>query len=826
MAKLFEEVSGASGQPSSSCDIIIYFGAPGPEAIPALLSTPPAASPSSHLSASPGGGESRSGQHGSPRMSAAQASRAASPAAVSPRRAASSCPAELNPTAMPLRCHTLVLRTQPVLLERLLLPDTRRGHGRSIMEVAPAIAGGSACVEPPPASAAAAAAAAAVSAAAWPDNHSGGAASACAETASAGAASVDRNAETMGMPPASASPVSASCPRADEIVEVIVDDEPEVFLDMIKFVYLNTCDVDQNNVKALMHIADKYCIEDMIKHCLKWMQDHFTATLFYHALTFQLCNERFGDLLRQNLQRALRSRRHFTQVISDSTGQWENLTVSFVEAMLSEDELPVVSEMEVLHLLARWARGALARRDEMASENFGTQRVKQLAEAPCAEARRLDRNAEAAMRSTAAITTGSSFGDHTDNSSDAGPEKPCADVVGDSEGGDGEAVSGTGGKDSTTAPTGSASDGIAVDCLSACSVTVAEQLDSDSLAQTREDMLRLLRAVRKTNMHVELSDVDTILQILGLDKLFSSKPPRESSALDPGFMIYRGVAGVNVPASFGELHQLNAVPHAWKGGSVSLGSHDFLQQQDGFRPKQVPEGGETVFPRLCVRINCSSWSHREKRTSKSAASLSRHNSLAAGLGADVSAPTGSWETVSMGPGSLMGLASLNEEPGSGGAQKGAAPRLKTSQDDWEVGRKAVRTGPALTDNEKIDHKVVCAVISGHVRHGIRIGQRERSSIYDIEELTGQCEDVALGGTSTEVEFELLLKVQAPDVCGICKCTLAVLPPESLEPLLEVSFDASAEEHLHFYLSSSYFDTNSSYTVALNWLLRPGLQVHR
>ena len=26
-----------------------------------------------------------------------------------------------------------------------------------------------------------------------------------------------------------------------------------------------------------MHIADKYCIEDIVKHCLQWMQDNFTV---------------------------------------------------------------------------------------------------------------------------------------------------------------------------------------------------------------------------------------------------------------------------------------------------------------------------------------------------------------------------------------------------------------------------------------------------------------------------------------------------------------------------------------------------------------------
>eukprot|EP00971_Amphidinium_carterae_P023094 455634-Amphidinium_carterae.1 len=40
------------------------------------------------------------------------------------------------------------------------------------------------------------------------------------------------------------------------VTEVSVDDEPEVFIELIKFVYMNTCHVDQANVKALMQSAD------------------------------------------------------------------------------------------------------------------------------------------------------------------------------------------------------------------------------------------------------------------------------------------------------------------------------------------------------------------------------------------------------------------------------------------------------------------------------------------------------------------------------------------------------------------------------------------
>jgi len=161
--------------------------------------------------------------------------------------------------------------------------------------------------------------------------------------------------------------------------------------------------------------------------------------------------------------------------------------------------------------------------------------------------------------------------------------------------------------------------------------------------------------------------------------------------------------------------------------------------------------------------------------------------------------------------------------------------LKTmqSQDDWEIGRKhAVRSTsnagmPNITDPEKIHHKVICAVISGHMQHGIRIGQRERSSIYDIEDMNNQCGDeVPLGGTPTEVEFELQLTTQAPNHCGICQCNLAVLPagapsnPTKEDRLLDLTFDASCEESLHFHIASIYFDFNSVYSVEMNWVLRP------
>lgn len=286
--------------------------------------------------------------------------------------------------------------------------------------------------------------------------------------------------------------------------------------------------------------------------------------------------------------------------------------------------------------------------------------------------------------------------------------------------------------------------------------------------------------------------------------------------MDPGFVIYRGVAGVNVATPFGHgLTQPDVVTHAWKGGSVSLGSHDFLRQQDGFRPSSTTDGGEVIFPRLWVRIQCPSWSHREKRMTKSASGHARQS---------FSGPLG---------GASEESSSLLSMPVHEGPQGSSTLKTIQAVDDFEIGRKnsgrAVGGAgvPNISDNEKIDHKVICTVVTGHVHHGIRIGQRERSSIYDLEDCTNQNGvEVLIGGTPNEIEFELQLRAQAPNQCGICRCGLAVLPakapdlPASADHLLDLGFDASSEEPLQFHIASSHFDSNSSYSIEMNWVRRP------
>lgn len=613
--------------------------------------------------------------------------------------------------------------------------------------------------------------------------------------------------------------------RRDGVLDIIVDDEPDIFLEMIKFVYLNTCHVDHNNMKALMLVADKYGIEEIVKLCLQWIEDNFTAVLFYQTLSYRLQRERFQTLLRRSLLNALRSRRHFSLVTEGSAatgGSWEQLPVSFVEALLSRDDLPVVSEAEVLHLLARWAKGALrTRRRSGRKLQSGSPRSASEDEAGASRRAYSPGDASEASGSASASCAGCNNGDFTaalapangEGSVSACYSAAVAIAGGSSDTVDGTVFGGGGGASNGSASTSGTGAGVAASSAAAAERDASSRSSSsngklegdakpegdggDSIAeaggaryalpdkgdasvdpdaQIQRDMIQLLCTIRKSDMMVPISELEPILRLLHLDKLFSGKVPREFAALDPGFMIHRVVAGVN------ELNQPNVLQERWKGCQALLGSRDFLQQIDGFKPSSVQDGTIVTFPRLWVRIECSSWSHREKRTSKNSTGQSQGPSM-----------------------------------------------LKTvqSQDDWEIGRKvrSVSSVPNITDNEVIPHKVVCAVVSGHMRHGFTVGQRERTSIYEIEDLSGQQEDACLGGSPTEVEFELQLAVQSPSRCGICRCALSVLPvgpPDgSAEPLLKMVFAASSEEALHVYISSSQFHSNSSYAVALNWVLGPG-----
>merc|ERR1719215_818244 len=469
MAKLFEEVlSGSSLSPSA--DVVIHFAEPSAGGGGGFAGT---------SASSPGGG----GRLYSPRTLFAPPLRISlgTGGVGSPTRCAGSGEGGCHSPPVPLRCHSLVLRTQPSLLEKLgvlaALGSRRRSSSPEGVDAELSNSDGGPGTGAP---------------GSGTGPHDG--------APSWNGSSAESQTELSCVDTMSERTVERT--TDERMAEVTVEDEPEVFLEMIKFVYLNTCHVDHANVKALLRIADKYGVEDIVILCLQWLQENFTADLFFQFLSFELKSARFGRLLRQSLRQALRSRRHFSAV-TGAGSHWEQLPVSFLESLFSGDDLPVVSEAEVLHLLSRWASGVLQREMTVRSPTVTRQESPPLS--PSCANRLAELETYSPQQETGSEADGSCSG--------AGEVPQVRSRTAD------RALFGS--NHSEREPQ-------------------VRQLSPQS-----EKMLRLLRAFRKSDMTVKASEIEPILDVLNLKHMFSTKPPRESATLDPGFMIYRGVAGVN-----------------------------------------------------------------------------------------------------------------------------------------------------------------------------------------------------------------------------------------------------------------------------------------
>ena len=150
----------------------------------------------------------------------------------------------------------------------------------------------------------------------------------------------------------------------------MVDDEPEVLLELLRFIYLSQINIDSSNVKAILRIADKYNVEEVVTLCLKWMGDNFTASLFYSMRNFELSNDHFRTMLKHSLLLSMGSRRNFSLVTEDP--QWQQLPCDFVVEVLSRDDLPIVSEQELLVLISRSVIGKDGKNPLDGNVNEGT----------------------------------------------------------------------------------------------------------------------------------------------------------------------------------------------------------------------------------------------------------------------------------------------------------------------------------------------------------------------------------------------------------------------------------------------------------------------
>jgi len=137
--------------------------------------------------------------------------------------------------------------------------------------------------------------------------------------------------------------------------EIHVCENHAEFVELLRFMYTNHIEVKHHNVAGLLTLADKYCIDEVMDICLKFIKDNFDSDIFFAFYNFTALDSAYQDKLREHLMAALRQRCNLWSITEDQ--RWQELPVAIVELILSQDDLPIESEAEILTLIARWLKG-------------------------------------------------------------------------------------------------------------------------------------------------------------------------------------------------------------------------------------------------------------------------------------------------------------------------------------------------------------------------------------------------------------------------------------------------------------------------------------
>lgn len=322
------------------------------------------------------------------------------------------------------------------------------------------------------------------------------------------------------------------------------------------------------------------------------------------------------------------------------------------------------------------------------------------------------------------------------------------------------------------------------------------------------DVARLMGSFRRCdNLRIPISEIETLMQALGYD-LFNRRSPRTGSALwDPPLVIHRHEAAGNIShaetavlalAEKQDAHQ-NEIYH-------QLGPKDYLQQEPGWMHAGVH--------RCSVTLKCTCWFHRERRLLRSSRSIEAAVPMHSKRVFESHVPakaTGHERSPSPPPKFQVRMPPIEAFDTFDPSQM---PDILESERFLGGGGGVSRNiSQDKIDHELVDHHIICCVVSGQQRHGVRFSQRDPNGIYLAEDLGGK-RGINIGGTTSSITVDLELVIGEASKNGISRCRFAVL--REMQVLLEECFDVSAKVPLRFYISSASFDSNSNYTVTAQW----------
>ncbi|CAJ1392202.1 unnamed protein product, partial [Effrenium voratum] len=158
--------------------------------------------------------------------------------------------------------------------------------------------------------------------------------------------------------------LSSETPLREGITREAVISEPRTeFVELLRFIYTNQVDVNEHTVLGLLTLADKYCIDEVVTLCLKYVKDNFDADMFFTFYNITTFNSTYHDKLKDQLMSAMLLRRNLCAITDDP--RWEDLPVGLVESILRQDDLPIACEAEVLTLIAKWIAGRKKREEDV-----------------------------------------------------------------------------------------------------------------------------------------------------------------------------------------------------------------------------------------------------------------------------------------------------------------------------------------------------------------------------------------------------------------------------------------------------------------------------
>merc|ERR1719158_1956925 len=126
--------------------------------------------------------------------------------------------------------------------------------------------------------------------------------------------------------------------------EINIDNDYDTFVELIRFMYTNQINLNHSNVCAILTLADKYCVDEVVDLCLKFVSQNFNAGAFYQFYNFMVLNSSYQARLKDQLMSSLKRRKHLCMITGDR--RWSGLPVEFVEEILSQDDLPIASEAD------------------------------------------------------------------------------------------------------------------------------------------------------------------------------------------------------------------------------------------------------------------------------------------------------------------------------------------------------------------------------------------------------------------------------------------------------------------------------------------------